>query len=159
MTRGNMNIEHRWLAVLLILFSPAVVWAGGPPQQSDTFYTSRTPHISVTNMTGTVVIQGWEKPQVHAVYMIASPRIEVDKDKVPPRGQVEKVELATHLLDSQLQGQNARVNYTLDVPVGSSLEIRNPQGIVRIERIEGDTWVETVGGEIDIVDTSGDIVA
>jgi len=159
MTRKNTNVERWWLAVFLAIFAPAAVLAGGPPQQSDTFYTSRTPHISVTNLRGTVIIQGWEKPQVHAIYVIASPRIEVDKDKTPPAGQAERVGLETHLLDSQLQGQKARVDYTLEVPVGSSLEVRNPQGLVRIERVQGDTWVESVGGEIDIIDSSGDIVA
>ena len=159
MARKSTNGEYRWLVVLLTLLTPAAAWAGGPPQQSDTFYTSRTPHISVTNLRGTIIIQGWEKPQVHAVYVFASPRIEVDKEKVPSRGQAEKLELETHLLNSQLQGQDARVDYTLEVPVGSSLEVRNPQGMVRIERIQGDTWVESVGGEIDVIDTSGDIVA
>lgn len=159
MTRKRKKFERRWMAVFLALLSPAVVWAGGPPQQSDTFYTSRTPHISVTNLRGTVIIDGWEKPQVHAIYVIASPRIEVDKENTPSKGQAERVELDTHLLNPQLQGQNAQVDYTLDVPVGSNLEVRNPQGMVRIERVRGNTWVESVGGEIDIIDTSGDIVA
>ncbi|MGH9354644.1 MAG: DUF4097 family beta strand repeat-containing protein [Terriglobia bacterium] len=158
MARRNTNFEYGWAAVLLVLLVSVAAWAGGPPQ-SDTFYTSRTPHISITNLRGTVIIDGWEKPQVHAIYVIASPRVEIDKEKIPSRGQTEKLQLETHLLNHQLQGQEARVDYTLDVPVGSSLEVRNPQGLVRIERVRGDTWVESVGGEIDVVDSKGDVVA
>ncbi len=158
-TQKNRAAGGGWLVVFLMLLTPAGVLAGGPQQQSDIFYTSRTPHISVTNLRGTVIIQGWERPQIHAIYVLASPRIEVDKEKMPPRGQADRVGLETHLLDSRLQGPDARVDYTLEVPVGSSLEIRNPQGLVRIERMHGDTWVESVGGEIDIIDASGDVVA
>ncbi len=154
---GGQAPRRGWLAVFLMLLTPAGLLAGGQ-QQSNTFYTSRTPHISVTNLTGTVIIQGWERPQIHAIYVLASPRIEVDKESMPPNGEAERVGLDTHLLDPELHGQEARVDYTLEVPVGSSLEIRNPQGLVRIERMHGDTWVESVGGEIDVIDSSGDVV-
>lgn len=49
----------------------------------------------------------------------------------------------------------AATDYTLDVPLGSRLEIRNPQGRVRVEGIQGDASIESVGGDILVADYSG----
>jgi DUF4097 and DUF4098 domain-containing protein YvlB len=44
----------------------------------------------------------------------------------------------------------------LDVPTGTNLEIRNPQGSVRIEKFQGDdSTVESVGGAILVSDFAG----
>jgi DUF4097 and DUF4098 domain-containing protein YvlB len=97
--------------------------------------------------------------RVHAVFTLASPRIEIDTTSTPESGQIQRIELDTHLLDPRLQGAQARVDYAIDVPVGSSVEIRNPQGVVRIERVNGDIWVNSVGGDILVSDSSGEVVA
>lgn len=157
--RMTQKVDRKFFLVFLTLLVPAGAWCAGPIQQSSTFYTIATPRISVTNLTGAVIIRGWDKPQVHAVYLLASPRIEVDAEKIPPTGEAEKIHLATHLLDRALRGPNAKVDYTLDIPIGSSLEIRNPQGIIRIDRLNGDAWIESVGGNIVISDATGQIMA
>lgn len=150
---------QKLLLLPFLLALPATAWCSGPLQRVDTFATIPNPDISLTNLTGTVIVRGWTEPRVHAVCQMASPRIEIDTTSIPDTGQVEKLELATHLLDPNLQGSNAKVDYTLDVPVGSSIEIRNPQGVVRIERLNGDTWVASVGGDIFVSDASGHVIA
>lgn len=151
--------QERILLILMAMLVPVSAWCAGPVRQEAVFYTVSLPRISVTNLDGTVVVRSWDKPQIHAVYMIASPHIEIDTEQMPAKGDAEKVSLATHLLDRSLQGPQANVDYTLDVPLGSSLEIRNPQGIVRVEGIHGDAWVESVGGGIVISDTTGEVIA
>lgn len=152
------STRNFWL-VLLVAIAPAAAWGSGPFQRSTRFYTSHHPRVSVTNVNGTVIIKGWDRPQVYAVYLIASPRIEIDTEQVPAQGEAAKIQLATHLLDPNLHGVSARVDYTLEVPSGASLEIRNPQGSVNIQGLSGDTWVRSVGGNITISDTSGRIIA
>lgn len=154
-----MAPKKKVLLVIVALMLPAGAFSAGPVRQSSVFFTIPGPRISVTNLYGAVLVRGWGKPEIHAVYVIASPHIEIDAEQVPPKGDAEKVSLATHLLDRTLQGQNVKVDYTLDVPLGSSLEVRNPQGSVRIEDIHGDAWVESVGGSIIIADTTGAIMA
>ena len=145
--------------VPLLLLLPAAGRSSGPIQRVNTFSTISNPDISLTNMNGTVVVRGWTESRVHAVYSMGSSHIEIDTTSIPESGQLQKIELATHLLDPRLQGDRARVDYTMDVPVGSSVEIRNPQGIVRIDRLNGDTWVASVGGNIFVSDASGEVVA
>lgn len=159
MIKAHLIRKSNLCLILLVAMAPAVAMASGPFQRTTTFYTTRTPRISITNLTGTVVIRGWDRPQVEAVYVIASPHIEIDTEQVPPQGEAEKIQLATHLLNRSLQGSDAKVDYTLEVPMGASLEIRNPQGSVRIDSLSGDTWVQSVGGDIYISGTSGQVIA
>jgi DUF4097 and DUF4098 domain-containing protein YvlB len=58
-------------------------------------------------------------------------------------------------LDSTLPPEAQVVDYTLDVPAGASLEIRNPQGRIRVEGIQADASVVSVGGDISVRDYSG----
>jgi hypothetical protein len=122
-----------------------------------TFETSRTPRISVTNIVGQVSVRGWDKPQVHAVCTVPSPHVEVDTELLPHTGPTDKIRFTTHVLDPLVAGSNAAADYALDVPVGASVEIRNPRGSVRVERLQADTSVETVGGTVVVTDVSGNI--
>jgi DUF4097 and DUF4098 domain-containing protein YvlB len=107
-------------------------------------------------MTGQILVRGWDKAVVHVVYAVMSPRVEVDTEIIPPNGPADKIHFATHLLDPLLSGKDQTVDYSLDVPMGANLEIRNPQGSVRIEKFQGDdTSVESVGGSIFVSDFAG----
>jgi DUF4097 and DUF4098 domain-containing protein YvlB len=81
--------------------------------------------------------------------------VEVDTQILPSTGPAEKIHFSTHLLDSTLPSGDQAADYTLDVPAGSSLDIRNPQGAIRVEGIQADSSVESVGGNITIRDYSG----
>lgn len=154
----SSSVEKLFLVPLLFLL-PAAAFSAGPLQRVDTFSTISNPDINLTNLNGEVLVRGWAESRVHAIFNLASPRIEIDTTSTPESGQIQRIELDTHLLDPTLRGARAKVDYTIDVPVGSSVEIRNPQGVVRIERLNGDVWVNSVGGNIFISDASGEVVA
>jgi hypothetical protein len=131
------------------------MWAAGEGRLEKTFDTTREPRISLNNLKGIVLVRGWDKAQVHVVYTVDSPRVEVDSEILPNTGPAEKVHFDTHLLDSTLPSNEQGADYTLDVPVGASLEIRNPQGRIRVEGMQADATVQSVGGNISIRDYSG----
>lgn len=143
----------RLLAVILL--PAAVMWAAAEGRPEKTFDTTREPRISLNNLKGNVLVRGWDKAQVHVVYTVDSPRVEIDSEILPNTGPAEKVHFDTHLLDSTLPSNEQGADYTLDVPVGASLEIRNPQGRIRVEGMQADASVQSVGGNISIRDYSG----
>lgn len=153
------NRIARSIPALLLVTLAAGAWAAGPPQHSQTFSTIASPDINLINLRGNVIVRGWSRSFVHADYVMASPKIEIDAVSMPSRGQADKIQLMTHLLDASLHGPNAEVDYTLSVPQDSSVEIRNPEGVVRIEGLGGDLWVESVGGAIFVGDASGHVSA
>lgn len=141
---------------MLLLLAPSFVWAAEPVRQEKTFETTATPRISVYNPRGLVIVKGWDRFQVHVGWTNLSPQaVEIDPELMPASGPAEKVHLTTHVLDPKVNGNDQIVDYTLEVPVGSSIEVRNPQGTVRIEKIQGDTGVDSVGAPISVTDVAG----
>lgn len=141
--------------VVVVLLPAAVMWGAGEGRLERTFDTTREPRISLINLKGHVLVRGWDKAQVHVICTMASPRVEVDSEILPDTGAAEKLHFDTHLLDATLPASEQVVDYALDVPVGASLEIRNPQGKTQVEGMQADATVQSVGGEISIRDYSG----
>ncbi len=145
----------RRLAILLV---PATVLmgAGNEGRVEKSFETSHNPRITISNMTGQIVIRGWDKDQVHALYITHSPRVEVGTESLPPTGPAERLQFTTHVLDPMASDGSRTADYTLEVPVGTSVEIRNPQGSVRLEGLHtDDASIESVGGAVYISECSG----
>jgi len=141
--------------VIALILPAGMLWAGGQGHQEKTFDTTREPRISLTNFRGTVLVRGWDKAQVHLIYTVASPRVEVDTEALPTAGAAEKIHFATHLLDPLAKGDDEAANYTVEVPSSSNLEIRNPQGSIRVEGIQADGTIESVSGDITVKDFAG----
>jgi DUF4097 and DUF4098 domain-containing protein YvlB len=134
-----------------------LAWAAAPRQLEKTFDTTLSPHISLSNLRGRVMVKGWDHPEVHALCTTNSPRVEVETNFFPPTGPTEKIQFTTQVLDPLVTGEEERADYWLDVPMGSSVEIRNRQGAVQIERLTQNTWVESVGGTITATDVAGQL--
>ena len=149
----------KWGALSLLLVPLVMGRAAGLLRQEKTFDTTANPHIGLTNFIGHVVVRGWDRHQVHAVYGITSPQVVVDADQLPATGPAEKVHFTTLVSQPQPGAIDKTVFYTLDVPMGASLEIRNTEGRVDIEKLQGDASVESSGGSISVGDVVGHIVA
>jgi DUF4097 and DUF4098 domain-containing protein YvlB len=130
-----------------------VIVAAGPPSVEKDFDTTPSPRISVSNLVGHVTVTGWDKSQVHVTSTSASPQVEVDMDQLPATGRAEKIDLTARALSPQLTHQDQNTDFALEAPTGSSLEIRNAEGSVRIAKIHGATSVESVGGTIVVIDS------
>jgi hypothetical protein len=159
---SNPFKHHRrrwWLFGLLLPLG--VLIAASPARMEKTliFQTNVNPRISLSNLAGHILVRGWDKAQVRAVCASSSPQVSIVTDPMPTSGSTDKLRFETLVQDSSLSGQNISADYTLDVPVESSLEIRNRQGSVRIEKLNGDAWVESVGGNITITDAAGHLAA
>lgn len=144
----------------LLLIPLGVALAAGPARLEKTFDTTRTPQVILSNLRGQVAVRGWEKPQVHALCTIASPRVEVDTEALPRTGAAERVQFATHVLDPLVAGNEETADCTLEVPLGASLEIKNRQGSVQIENLQGQhAHVESADGLISAKDVAGHLMA
>ncbi len=129
--------------------------AAGEGQVEKSFDSTREPRISLNNVKGHVLVRGWDKSQVHVVYSVGSPRVEVDCEVFPSAGPADKLHFETHLLDPTVPSEEQVADYIIDVPSSASLEIRNPQGRIRVEGMQADASLESVGGEISVRDYSG----
>jgi len=83
----------------------------------------------------------------------------MDTEALPGAGAAERIQLTAHVLDPLVGGSDETTDCTMDVPLGASLEIRNRQGSVQVENLQGHTWVESAGGRISATDVSGHLTA
>lgn len=144
------------LLPFLAIFVPAtLVWAASEARLEKTFDSTREPRVSLVNLRGNILVRGWDKAQVHVVYSVASPQVEVDSDIRPQTGPADSIHFGTHLLDLSLPSGEQTADYTLDVPAGATLEIRNPQGKTIVEGMQADASVQSVSGSITVRDYSG----
>jgi DUF4097 and DUF4098 domain-containing protein YvlB len=153
MKLGRLILRFFILAVVPL----SVLIAAAPARIEKTLVcqTTTNPRITLSNMSGQVVVRGWDKAQVRAVCSTASPQVTIEADPISNIVATDKVHFMTRILDAALSGENEVADYTLDVPMDSTLEIRNRQGSVRIEKLSGEAWVESVGGAVTISDVSG----
>ena len=152
---GSKPARQIGRVLVAILFPAALMGAAGEGRIEKTFDTTREPRISLNNLKGHVLVRGWDKAQIHVVYTVASPRLEVDSEILPETGPADKIHFDTHLLDSTLAAADQVADYTLDVPLGATLEIRNPQGKIMVQGMQADASVQSVGADISIRDYSG----
>jgi len=145
-----------WYSALFLLPMGLALAAGpGRVEKSLNYQTNLSPHITIFNLEGRVLVRAWDKAEVRAVYATSSPRVTFETDPAPASGSTDRLRLVTHAQDPMLTGQDIAADYTLDVPADSSLEIRNRQGLVKIDKLTGDVWVESVGGNVVVADTAG----
>lgn len=162
LTQPSRQRTKRWkvgsLGGAFFLALPlALIWAGNARQNERTISTADKPRITVSNWAGPVVVRGWDKPSVRVVYTIASPQVAVETGSSPPHAPAERVTIRTLVNDPAVSVEEGTTEYFLDVPRGSRLEIQSRQGPVSLERLAGESWVETVDGNVTLEAVEGRI--
>jgi Toastrack DUF4097 len=148
-----------WASVLFLL-SLGLNAVASPAHLDKAFQTTPNPEVALTNLRGKLVVHGWDKESVQAQCTTLSPRVEVDAETLPHSGPAERVQLSAHLLDPLVTGEDETMDCVLQVPRGASVEIRNRQGSVKIELVNGQhTRVESTNGTISATDISGHLFA
>jgi hypothetical protein len=166
------------LVLIVLLVIPLGLWAAEEPGRVEkTLDTTSNPRVSVSNVRGNVVVKGWDKSQVHALFTTTSSKVGVDIEPTPPKGQADRVLFQTDTLGAPMSADGESADFSLDVPSNSTLDIRDTQGSVRVEKVQGDVHVysvaapisvaealghlhvESVGGNIEIVHASGRVEA
>jgi len=114
------------------------------------FATSANPSVSVDNVAGDITVTGWSQPRV---------RIDVDKygenqsdlanSEIVIDHSSDDVSIKTQYARSGPQRRRGgQVYYTLHVPQGAQLKIRNVSGAESVSGVAGKLDAETVSGKI-----------
>lgn len=142
-------------ASVLLLIPAGLLMAAGPGQTKKNIVTTASPRVSISNLSGKVLVKGWDRQQVHVVYTIVSRKVAVDTEQIPAHGPAYKVHFTTYLVNRTGPEQSPAVDYVVQVPTGASVEIHDPQGSVKVESVKGDTTIDSLGGNISVADSSG----
>jgi hypothetical protein len=142
--------------LLVSLVIPFGLWAAEEPGRVEkTLDTTPNPRVSVSNVRGNVVVRGWDKSQVHALFTATSPKVGVDVEPMPPKGQADRVRFQTENPNTPVNTNGESADYSLDVPLNSTLDIQDTQGSVRVEKVQGDVHVSSVAAPISVMEALG----
>ncbi len=105
--------------------------------------------ISVNNPYGSVSVKPSTGNFVVIRAVLASDKVEVDKNLVGNR-----VEIQSHLLPGA-DTQSGRVDYEIFVPADASITLHSSTGPLRAEKLRGDVTLEGSAATVEIRDISG----
>lgn len=116
--------------------------------------------LSLQNTNGSVRVAVWDEGRVRieAVKAAASERGLRDLEVVI-EGEGDHVDVRSRMPGGHWLGRGGRVDYTITVPRGASVSVRNVNGRVEIRDVAGAVRAENVNGSLDASDLAGEIEA
>ena len=115
---------------------------------SKTYPASKNVRLQLTNRTGTVTVEGWDREEVKILALMEAPAANMD-----PRSLSGTIDINL-VKDNQGRGEVGNVNFTIKVPYDSSVDIETRMGNLNVSNIRGTLVRAHISSEGDIVLTN-----
>lgn len=133
------------LSVVFFFASSFVVSA--QKRFSKTYPASRNVRLQLTNRTGTVTVEGWDRPEVRISAYVEEPIANIAPQSLSGKIYINLVE--------DNQGRNVgNVNFTINVPYFSSVDIETRMGNLNVSNVRGTLVRAHISSEGDITLTN-----
>lgn len=114
--------------VFFFVFSPAATFA--QKRFLKTYPASKDVRLQLTNRSGTVTVEGWDRPEVRISAYVEEPAASIEPQSLSGRIYINLVE--------NNQGRNTGdVNFTINVPYSSSVNIETRMGNLNVSNVRG----------------------
>ncbi|MGH9815755.1 MAG: DUF4097 family beta strand repeat-containing protein [Candidatus Acidiferrales bacterium] len=158
MKRACLSREHSRLILLtlgvLLCVSPA--FAEFDQTFSETYPLAMDGSLTLTNVNGSVSVEGWSRPEVkiEAVKIARGSPSDLYRVKIDVRATRNSVEVATRYPDGE--GVQVTVNYRVLVPYRAALpHVTTVNGDVVVRGVESSGELRTVNGGIQLLESAG----
>jgi DUF4097 and DUF4098 domain-containing protein YvlB len=132
------------MAVVLAIVCTAAVVTSAQQHMSKRYPVSKNVRIELRNISGTIVVESWNKDEIRLSATIESPNAHV----VPK--QTEQSLVVDVMSDNRGRGDVGDVNFKLQVPVNSSVDLETKRGNISVSNIRGGLVRAHVSSEGDI---------
>jgi len=117
-------------------------------------------HVSVVNVHGSVLVQGWDRSEVEATVAMRSEAPSEQLDDVQVAVEARSGAITFHTLYPSGLDSPIRVDYRLRVPRQVRLdELSTLEGDIVVREVEGSMEAHNLHGDIEGIDVSGSVVA
>ena len=115
--------------------------------------------VSLTNVNGSIDIQGWDKPEVSLVAEKSAATAEaLEKIKVQIDARPDHIAIKTDYPHRFFESSRGSVRYWLRVPTAASIDkIESVNCPIAIKGVEGSTAISSVNGKIAITGLSSSL--
>jgi DUF4097 and DUF4098 domain-containing protein YvlB len=138
--RGSVLV----IGAILTLISLSAVAAVAQQKISNRYPGGKNVRVELKNISGTIVVESWNKNEIRL-----SAIIESKNANVTPR-QVNDCLMVDVMSDNRGRGDIGEINFKLQVPVNSSVDVETRRGNINISNIRSDLVRAHVSSEGDI---------
>jgi len=132
------------LAVIALISLSQPVIGQSPQTVSKRFAAGKNVHVELKNISGTIVVESWERDEIRMSATMESP-----KATVIPR-QVEQTLVIDVMGDNRGRGDVGSVNFKLQIPATSSVNLETKRGNIKVHDLRGGSVRAHVSTEGDI---------
>src|SRR5215216_2525562 len=134
-----------YLAVGALLAMTSLSFSAAAQQQlSKRYPAGKNVRIELRNISGTIVVESWNKDEIRL-----SATIESKKAHVVPR-QIDECLVVDVMSDNRGMGDIGDINFKLQVPVNSSVDLETRRGNINVSNIRSGLVRAHVSSEGDI---------
>jgi len=165
-SRFEFRVSHSALKLIALLTLALGLGAGARPAFGTVrvwekrFELPPGGHVSVVNVQGSVLVQGWDRAEVEATVAMRSAAPTDQLDDVQVAVEARSGGVAFHTLYPSGLDTPIRVDYRLRVPRQVRLdELSTLQGDIVVHDVEGSVEAHNLHGDIEGINVAGSVVA
>lgn len=136
------------LSVVFFFASVAATEISAQKRFSKTYAASKNVRLQLTNRTGTVTVEGWDKDVIQISAYLEAPAANI----VP--ASLSGTILINVVRDNQGRDEVGNVNFLIKVPRGSSVDIETRMGNLNVSNVQGTLVRAHISSEGDITLTN-----
>lgn len=136
------------LLLTVVFFFASAAAVSAQKRFSKIYPASKNVRLQLTNRTGTVTVEGWDKPQISI-----SAEMEAPEANIEPQSQSGTI-VVNLVKDNQGRTEVGNVNFLIRVPFSSSVDIETRMGNLNVSNVRGGLVRAHISSEGDITLTN-----
>lgn len=137
-----------FLLTVVFFFVSAPAEISAQKRFSKSYPASKNVRLQLTNRTGTVTVEGWDKSEVAISAYMEAPAANMQPQSLSGTIYINLVK------DNQGRGEVGNVNFNIKVPFDSSVDIETRMGNLNVSNVRGGLVRAHISSEGDIVLTN-----
>ncbi|MEP7076591.1 MAG: DUF4097 family beta strand repeat-containing protein [Acidobacteriota bacterium] len=133
---------------VVFFFGLTVVTASAQKKYSRNFDASRNVRLQLMNRTGTVTVEGWNRPQINITASLESPAANIQPQEIEGTIYINLVR------DNQGRGEVGSVNFQIRVPYTAMVDIETRIGNLSVTNVSSGLVRAHISSEGDITLTN-----
>lgn len=142
--RSPLGSKPALFAALLLFATFGAGTAQAQQRMSKRYPAAKNVRVELKNISGTITVESWNRDEIKLTAILESP-----KANISPR-QTNEALIVDVRADNRGRGDIGAVNFTLQVPVNSSVDLQTMRGQISVTNIRGDMVSAHVTSEGDI---------
>ncbi len=144
------------LLSVVFFFVSSAVKVSAQRTFSKTYPASKDVRLELTNRTGTVTVEGWDRPEIR---IFASMEAQAPAANIEPQSLSGKIYINL-VKDNHGRNEIGYVNFTIKVPYSTSVNIETKMGNLNVSNVRG-TYVRahiSTEGDVTLTNITADAV-